>query len=186
MAGFNVVNSMAASEYSGQTQYVDILVANPDRLAVGDMVVSSGTSGATGVMSILQSGVGGPVLGVVGSFAPRFAGEALDDAGGIPATTAGNAQIITDQNTLFRVEASNGPFVNADVGLNCPIVATDATKTGGITTSNMTANHTGIAATAALPLRVVGLALDDQGDNLGSFVFVRINNSTYGNLAAGV
>ncbi len=184
-SGFSLVNSMSSGEFSGQTMYTSILAAQDKVLAIGDVVVLGGSSDADGVANIATGVSTGNALGVINSFAPRFAGEALDDAGGIPALTAGNAQVITDQSTLYRVAVTNGPLVAANVGLNANTVATEATKTGGLTTSNMTLNATGIATTITLTWKIVGLALDDQGDNLGSFAFVRLNASSLLN-AVGV
>ena len=137
MAGFSLVNSMASGEFSGQTMFVSIPSGNSFALAQGDAIVGNGTSDSDGRMRITKAGTTGAILGIINSFAPRFAGEALDDAGGIPDNTEAQAQIITDQNTLYRVPVTGGTVAASDVGQNIATVVTTATKTGGLTTSNM-------------------------------------------------
>jgi hypothetical protein len=66
--------------------------------------------------------------------------------------------------------------VLADVGLNANLVATAATTSGGLTTSNMTLNATGVATTATLQFRIVRLLTSAAGV-LGGRAVVRVNKS---------
>ena len=72
-----------------------------------------------------------------------------------------------------------------EVGLKCPAVVTEATAVGSLFPSVMTANATGAATTATLPLHIVALKEDAAGV-LGNVAIVRINESTLTLGATGI
>jgi len=122
--------------------------------------------------------------GVVMSVDPTFAGEALSTTHHASGTL-GTIKVNVDPNATYEVDVANGPLVIADVGLNCPAVVTEATVTGTLAPSVMTANATGKAVTATLPLHIVALKEDDAGV-LGNVAIVRLNATTVAPGALGI
>jgi hypothetical protein len=73
------------------------------------------------------------------------------------------------------------------VGLNADADVTAATKSGGLTISNMALDSATAATTATLQFRIMGLEPNpDTGDIDGTVARVRINNSTMRAGTAGV
>jgi len=155
----------------------DVDSAHASIIAVGDVVRISGT--ATAVTSVPQVDVATAaqsITGVVAGVVPQYSTEAFTDTG-LAASTAGTLLVNTDPLALYEVDVSNGPLAVADVGLNADLVATAATKSGGLTISNMTLNATGKNTTNTLQFRIVKLLTGSDGV-LGSRALVRINNTT--------
>jgi len=147
-------------------------------LAIGDFVTLTGTSDATTGQSTVDIGVAGsPLLGQIAGFVPDYSSENFTDAGGLAASTAGIAYILDDPRAEYIADVSNGPLAAADVGLNVNLLATVATKSGGLTISNMNVNATGKNTTSSLNFQVLALLPDDAGV-LGNRALVRLN-STY-------
>jgi hypothetical protein len=69
--------------------------------------------------------------------------------------------------------------------MNTGINITTATKSGGLTVSNMTADFATVAVTVTLPFRVVAL-LEDAAGVLGNRVLVRPNATTASTGGTGV
>lgn len=163
----------------------DVPATHASIVAIGDVVRIQGTATAASfnqqvdVATASQS-----VTGVVAGIVPQFATESFSDAG-LPASTFGQVLVNTDPFAYYEVDVSNGPLVVADVGLNCDLVATAATKQGGLSVSNMTINSTGKATTNTLPFRIEALLTDSNGV-FGGRARVRINNSTYNSGTTGV
>ena len=107
-----------------------------------------------------------------------FSTNPSDAYTGLPALTAGTVKVHIDPNLDYIVDVANGTLVADNVGLNANIVNTAATKSGGLTISNMKLNATGIATTVTLPLRIVGIPRNEVDGTLdGTKAIVRINNS---------
>jgi len=183
--GFQLDLSQSSSDHDGKLQTYSVAAAHSTLLAPGDVVRLTGTSDVNGVASVDAAAAAQSVSGVVAGVVPQFEGENLNETG-LPALTAGKVMVHIDPNLTFLVPVANGPLVANDVGLNAPIVATAATKSGGLTVSNMTLNATGKAVTATLAFRIIGLPVDDAGALDGTRAFVRFNNSTIRAGAAGV
>jgi hypothetical protein len=155
-------------------------------LAIGDFVALTGTANATtGVAEIDIGAAGSPLLGQIAGFIPDYSTENFTDAGGLAAGVAGLALVNDDFRGQYIADVSNGPFAVADVGLNCNLLATVATKSGGLTISNMTVNATGKATTATLNFNIVGLLPDDAGV-LGNRALVELNSTVSVAGAAGL
>ena len=181
MSGFQRSRIQSGADTTGKIFSYDVAAAHATALAPGDAVDLTGTATAgTGTPQADAAATTGQFLGIINSVDITYAGENLSDTG-LAASTAGTIKVDVDPNTLYEADVANGPLLVADVGLNVNMVVTAATKTGGITTSNMTVNATGKATTVTLPWRVVALLEDDAGA-LGERVLVRPNTTT---LAAG-
>lgn len=185
MGGFTARKDMGNSGHAGKIFEYDVAASHATALAPGDMVVITGTSTAgTGIGQVDAAAATGAFSGVIAAIDPVYEGEALSDSG-LPASTAGTVRVHVDAECLFEVDVANGPLVAADVGLNANSVVTAATKTGGVTRSNMTLNATGKATTATLQWRIVRL-LEDENGTLGNRAVVRPNNTTNSPNKAGV
>lgn len=169
---------------TGVVNTYGVAAGHTTRLAIGDAVVITSTAGANGVQEVDAAGASGPLTGVIVGIEPNFATESFTDMS-LPAGTAGRVRVQEDPRAEYEVDVANGPLAIADVGLNAPIVVTEASQSGGLTISNMAVNNTGKAATATLPVRIVQLLEDDDGV-LGNRAIVRVNASTNISGAAGV
>lgn len=162
----------------GRVNAYGVAAAHAGILAIGDFVALTGTANATTGVAEVDIGVAGsPLLGQIVGFAPDFTTENFTDAGGLAASTAGIAYVMDDPRAEYIADVSNGPLLVADVGLNVNLLATVATKSGGLTISNMNVNATGKATTSTLNFQVLALLTDDAGV-LGNRALVRLN-STY-------
>ena len=182
--GFQVQKSQGDGDYTGKLFTYDVDAGHGTLLSPGDVMRITGTADADGRPGVDAATAGQSITGILDAVAPIFAGEQLSETG-LPAGTGGTVQLLIDPMRLFKVDVSNGPLLVTEVGLNADIVATAATKTGGLTISNMTLNATGVATTQALPFRIVQL-LEDEAGVLGNVALVRPNNTTLSDGATGV
>lgn len=183
MGGFTCIGSMR-SGYDGKGRTFAVPASHASLLTIGDVVLETGTADADGNPQVDAATAGSIVTGVIVGIKPDFATEQMSDIK-IPASTAGTVIVNVDPDAEYEVDVSNGPLVLADVGLNANIVATAATTSGGLTTSNMTINATGVAATATLQFRIVRLLTNAAG-TLGARAVVRLNKSSTNLGATGV
>ncbi len=161
----------------GKLKKFDVAVGHATILAKGDVFRITGTAtAATGVPQGDAAAAAQSITGVIAGIVPDYSTEALSDTG-LPASTLGSVLVNTDPRALYEADVTNGPLLVADVGLNVDIVATAATKSGGMTTSNMTINATGKNTTSTLQFRVIKLLVGSDGV-LGSRVLVRMNETT--------
>lgn len=173
------------TETSLKLRLYDVASSHASIIAIGDIVRVQGTATAASANQVVDVATATQsVSGVVAGIVPQYATESFSDTG-LPASTAGQVLVNTDPFAYYEVDVTNGPLVVADVGLNCDLVATAATKSGGLTTSNMTVNATGKATTNTLPFRIEAL-LSDSAGVFGNRARVRINNSTYNSGTTGV
>ncbi len=179
MGGFTLDQSQANGELTGKLETYNVDAAHATRLAIGDVVVLTGTStAADGVAEVDAAAQGAALTGIVAGFEPQFTGENLTETG-LPALTEGKARCLIDPNLNFIVAVSGGDLANTDVGLNADADVTAASKSGGLTISNMALDSTTLAATSTLQFRVVGIAENPTtGEFDGSYARVRINEST--------
>lgn len=175
--GFVLAKSQASADHDGKVQTYSVDAAHATLLAPGDMVQVTGASDVNGVSGVDAAGTTGQVTGVIAGVDIQYAGENLTETG-LPASTAGTVKVHIDPNINYIVDVVNGPLVAANVNLNANIVNTAASKLGGLTISNMALNATGVATTASLPLRIVGIPRNEVDGTLdGTKAIVRINNS---------
>jgi len=168
----------------GKLKTRPLAAGHATRIAIGDAYIITSTANADGVQEVDAAAAGAAVTGIVVGIVPNFATESFTDLG-LAASTAGSILGIEDPRAEFEVDVTNGPLLITDVGLNCPLVATAATVSGGLTISNMTINKTGAATTALMEFRIVKLLVGSDGV-LGSRAVVRLNWSTVIPGAAGV
>lgn len=178
MAGFRVLNDIGGSSYAGKLIRYHVDAGHSSIIAPGDVVKLTGTADADGVAEVDAATSTGTIAGVVTSVDYNVANEALSDSG-LPASTAGYVYVQGDPSLSFIVDCDETLAV-ADVGLNVSPLWTAATKSGGLTISNMQVDSSTKAATATLQFRIVGLAQDDDGV-LGNRAIVRINNGIFNN-----
>ena len=178
--------SQGSADHDGKLETFAVDAAHATPLAPGDVVRLTGDSdAATGVAEVDAATQGVALTGIIAGIEPIFVGENLTETG-LPASTAGQVRCHIDPNLNFIVNVSNGPLTAAQVGLNADADVTAATKSGGLTVSNMALDAATAAATDTLQFRIVGLVPDSDGTITGNTARVRINNSTVRAGTAGV
>lgn len=183
--GFKFLKTQSQGDVTGKQYLYEVAAAHSTALASGDVIRITGTANATtGVPLADAAAASESITGVMSAALPTFSGEALSNAS-LAALTGGSILVNIDTQALYEVDVSNGPLAVTSVGLNANLVATSATTTGGVTSSAMTVNATGVATTQTLPFRIVALKEDEDGV-LGNVAVVRINNSTISDGAVGV
>ena len=183
--GFQLAKKQSDGDVTGKLFTYDVNSSHATLLSPGDVMRITGESeGSSGIPSIDAAAASQSITGVLASVDPIFTGEALSESG-LPIGTGGKVKVHVDPTLLYEVDVSTGPLLSGQVGLNADIVATAATKTGGLSISNMTLDATGVATTQALPFRIVQLLESDAGI-LGDRAVVRPNDSTISDGATGV
>lgn len=174
-------DASSKAETGGLEQFF-VPASDATALFIGDPVVKNGTADAAGVAAVVRAAAGGPITGVVEGFVPN---GTTDTAGYRAASTAAYVLVRTAPNQLYEIQDTAGTVVAADVGLNVSMTLTAGstfTKRSAVTVDGATK-----AATATLPLKIVGLAQkpgNDYGAN--AKLLVKINNSTEAPASAGV
>lgn len=183
MAGFKYRKSQAGGGSTGVVTTFAVDAAHATLLAPGDAVVITGDADANGVSEVDTGNATTANTGVIESVDYTLAGETLSETG-LLASTAGTVKVRVDQFALYEIDA-DATAVVANVGLNVAINVTTATKSGGLTVSNMTADMATVATTVTLPYRIVAL-LEDADGVLGNRVLVRPNATTASSGAVGI
>ncbi len=183
MAGFTYVNRDGTAQTAGVVKTFAVDAGHSTLLSPGDAVVVTGQSDSSGVQQVDTGNATTANTGVVVGFEVEYEGENLTETG-LPASKAGKARVVVDNGGFFEVNAS-ATVTAAQVGQNAGIQNTAATKTGGLTVSNMQIDTATIAATATLPYRIEGLLVGDSG-TLGDKVLVSFNATTSQPGATGV
>ena len=183
MAGFKYSKSQAGGGTTGIVSTFAVDAAHSTLLSPGDVVVLTGTSNATGISEVDTGNATTKNTGIIESVDFGIAGETLTETG-LPALTAGTLKVRVDQFALYEADA-DATVSAAQVGLNVGINVTTATKSGGLTVSNMNVDTATAAGTQTLPFRIVAL-LEDSAGVLGNRVLVRVNATTSSDGAVGV
>ncbi len=183
MAGFRTFNREGAAQNAGINKTFAVAASHSTLLAPGDVVVITGTSNAEGVQEVDTGNATTANTGILTSVEIQYEGENLTETG-LPASKAGKVRVQIDPGMYFDV-AADATVTAAQVGLNVGINNTAATKTGGLTTSNMTIDVATAAATSTLPYRIEALLPDENGV-LGNRVLVTPNATTSRPGATGV
>lgn len=182
MAGFQYVsNTTHADSGSLETYHVD--AAHSTLLAVGDVVVITGTAHTDGVNEVDTGNATTLNTGVIDSVDFTIEGEALTETG-LLASTAGTVKVRAAQDATYAVDA-DATVTAAQVGLNVGINVTTATKSGSMTISNMNVDTATAATTVTLPFKIKKLLRDSAG-TLGARVLVAPNATTITTGAAGI
>lgn len=178
MAGFRVYNDIGGADYVGKLARYHVAASHTGIIAPGDVVKKTGTAKADGTPEVDAATSAGTIAGVVVSVEYNLAGENLTDTG-LPASTAGYVYVIEDPSVQFIAECDETLAV-ADTGLNVQPDWAAATKSGGLTVSNMKIDSSTKATTATLQFRILELKEDEDGV-LGNRALVRINNGVLNN-----
>ena len=174
--GASISKTQNSSGYTGKVQTYNVAVGHSTLLAPGDFVSETGTATAVGLAGVDATAAGGLITGVISSIGLNISNL---EAKGLAASTAGTVKVITDPEALFEIEISGGNLTVANVGQNADIVATVATLSGGLVSSNMTLNGAA-PGSATAQLRIVGLVPSTDGTAIGAAgnkALVRINES---------
>ncbi len=183
MAGFKYRKSQTGGGTTGVLSTFAVDAAHATLLAPGDPVLITGDGSATGVSEVDIGVATTANTGVLESVDPNIAGESLTDIG-LLASTAGTVKVRVDQFALYEIDA-DATYGVVDVGRNTGINIVNATKSGSLTISNVTADFGSVADTQTLPYRIVALLEDDAGV-LGNRVLLRPNATTASDGAAGI
>ena len=183
MAGFRALRQQGQGDYTSKVETYSVAASHVSLLAPGDVIVITGNSDAEGRGEVDAGAAGAAISGVIASVEPLFSGENLTETG-LPAGQAGRVNCHIDPNQIFEVDTT-ATLVAGDVGLNADAIFTAATKTGGLTISNMKLDSSTKAATATLQFRIVRLTRDSNGV-LGNRAQVRMNNTRIRGGVAGV
>ncbi len=184
MAGFEYARKQGTGGTEGMVQTFAVDATHATLLAPGDAVVITGDGSATGVSEVDTGNTGTANTGVIISVDFQLAGENLTETG-LPASTAGNVKVQLDPQALYEIE-SDATLIVANVGLNVGINVTTATKTGGLTISNMDLDSSSIAVTQTLPYRIVALLEGSASGVLGDRALVSPNATTQSDGALGI
>jgi hypothetical protein len=188
--GLRPVKMITGAPYNGQASLYFVPSSNSDVIMVGDVVKLAGDARSpTGVPTVARHASGateaavGVVVGIV------FSG--VGDVQNMPpvndlntpvyrrASTDRYLLVADDPNLVFEGQTSGATFATANVGLNCEIDATAGSTTSGA--SGMSIDLAALAATATLPLKVVGFP-SRPDNNIGDTytnAYVVINNHQY-------
>jgi hypothetical protein len=183
MSGFTVTNKQGSTGSEGNVQTFAVAATHSTLLAPGDAVVLTGTSNVDGVPEVDTAPAATAGTGVIAFVDFILAGENLTETG-LPALTAGTVKVDIDPLRTYEVD-SDATLAAVDVGLNIGINATTATKSGGLTISNMNIDDATKAVTQTLPWRIIALLEDDAGV-LGNRAMVRPNATTQSDGSAGI
>ncbi len=189
--GFRAIGKEGDGGYQGQLIECAVAAAHTTVLAPGDAVVITGTAidqnNGRAIRTVDAAAASAAFFGIIASVKPNFTGENLTDIG-LAALTAGNVMVQTDEDMLYDVEVGVAILAITDVGSNADIVATEATKSGSITQSNMKLAQDTVNTTATLQFRIVELRENTTADTLGNAVgtmgaraIVRANNTNAAN-----
>jgi len=176
MSGFEASKRTGGSGSEGMVQPFAVNPGHASLLAPGDAVFVIGNANADGLAEVDAGNATTANSGVIVSVDFQLAGENLTETG-LPAATAGTIKVNTDKHQTYEIE-SDATLVAGDVNLNCGINTTAATKSGGLTVSNMTLDAATKATTVTLPYRIVKLLPGKTSGVLGDRALVRPNATT--------
>jgi hypothetical protein len=163
--GLSPVKTLNSGNYNGQANLYYIAAADTNAYAIGDPVISSGSSDSNGVPGITLAAATGAIRGVIvglgtseGLIAnPNNLNQTIRPSGAN--AVAYYAMVVDDPSVIFEVsEPSSGgtALTAAAVGFNVNLVV--GTNNGF--TSTWTISNSGAATTATLQVRLLGLVRD--------------------------
>lgn len=191
--GFRPVKTVTGAPWNGQSELCFVPSTDSTVIMVGDAVVLAGDArAATGVPTVTRASASAQIYGIVVGIA--FTG--VGDAQNIPpvndlntpvyrrASTDRYLFVCTDPNVIYEVQYEGtsvaAATITANVGLNGnPLFTAGNTASGS---SGMQLAVAGLAATATLPLKIVGFPNRPDnipGDQFFSY-YVKINVATMG------
>lgn len=170
----------------GNLETFAVLASDATALYVGDVVKSSGTADADGVQAITRYATNADLpVGVVAGFIPDY--NNLNAPGAFrAASTARKAMVVIDPSAMFEVQATAATAL-ADIGLNVGVTFTAGSSVTGL--SGMVADMATKSTSAALPLKIVGVAQrpdQDMADPANWKLLVTLNTNNFSGSTAGV
>ena len=184
--GLKVAKSVVGRAAQGQTETFAVLASDGTALFVGDIVKSAGTADANGVQAITRITANTDLpLGVIVGFVVDYT-NLNTPSQYRTASTLRYALVNVDPTTVYEVQAT-GTTVVADVGLNAGVTFTAGSTSTGI--SGMELDATTKAATATLPLKIIGWVQRpdvDVTDGTSMKVHVLLNTANLGGGTAGL
>lgn len=191
--GFRPVKHINGSPYNGQAELAFVPSSDSTVIMVGDAVKLAGDArAATGAPTVTRAGATDVPLGIVVGIA--FSG--VGDVTNVPpvsdlntpvyrrASTDRYLLVCTDPTVVYETQYAGtsvaAATITANVGLNGQFVTTAGNTTTGA--SGMQLDSTGLAATATLPLKIVGFPNRPDnipGDTYFSY-YVKLNGATLG------
>lgn len=177
--GLTPVGHIDGSPWNGQTRKFHKVAGTTvtDDLMPGDMVVTSTTGDALGVLAIARAtaGAGNASCGVIVSIVPHL--DHLDRRW-LDGADAGYVNVACDPSTVFEGQVDD-VLATGNVGRNAPMVQTQAgSRTTGCSGMEIDATHT---ATANDQLKILGIV--QRGDNTinsaNNKALVLINNHQF-------
>jgi hypothetical protein len=171
-SGYTPVGYLNGASWNGQARLYSIAAAYGTELAIGDPVISSGTSDANGIPGIALAAATGGVRGVIvglGKQPGLICNPANLDTTKRPASDPAvwYALVVDDPNVIFEIqEEANGTALAAtEVGLNTvPVLTAAGTYLSGWQVRSATGATP--AVTATLQLKLLGLAQKPAGTNV--------------------
>lgn len=183
--GFRLSRQQGGGYHSGGGNLYAVASGDSQVLAIGDLVVRTGTATAEGVpfVTMITAGTGNAVTGsVIG----RTNGDLTllhDDTLNTVASTLQYILVEDDPSATFEAQM-DGAFAITDISNNANVVIGTSTVDGK---SIMEVNSSGITTTATLQVKILRLlrAIDNEvGAN--ARVEVLLNNHTEANNSAGI
>jgi hypothetical protein len=185
-SGLKLAKSVVGGAAKGQIETFAVLASDGTALFVGDIVKSAGTADANGVQAITRITANTDLpLGVIVGFAVDQTNLNLPSQYRL-ASTLRYALVSVDPTAVYEVQAT-GTTVVADVGLNAGVTFTAGSTSTGI--SGMELDATTKAATATLPLKIIGWVQRpdvDVTDGTNMKVHVLLNTANLGGGTAGL
>lgn len=196
--GFKPVKHLSGAPYNGQANIYEVPAGEAIPVFVGDLVVLS-NSAATSHYPAVEAPVAaaaatgdyvGVVVGVLNSKFDPVEGKmstgsvSLDTPVYRPASTKQFVLVADSPDLIFEAQADEAVPL-ASIGLNAGVVeGTGAASLGSTSTgvSGMQIDGSSAAATATLPLQIVGSVnrVDNETNATGNKFLVRINTHAFG------
>lgn len=178
--GLRPVKHLTGSAWNGATEAFAFLAADGTAAYVGDLVKWGGSASADGLASATRSSADADAhVGVVVGFVPDYS-NLNNPSGYRAASTARTAFVVVDPSVVFEIQA-NAAAAITDVGLNVGVTYTAGSATTGL--SGLVANMASKAATATLPLKIIGVRQSpdqDMSDSSSWKLLVTLNTNNFG------
>ena len=183
--GFRLARQQGGGYHSGGGNLYAVAAGDSQVLAIGDLVVRTGTATAEGVPIVTQI-TAGTGNAITGSMISRTNGDGTllqDDTLNTVASTLQYILVEDDPSATFEAQM-NGAFAITDVSNNANVIVGTSTVDGK---SIMEVNSSGITTTATLQVKILRLlrAIDNIVD-ANARVEVLLNNHTEANNSAGI
>lgn len=162
--GFKPVKHLNGSPYNGQMNIYEVAAGDGALLNIGDLVVLSDQDSTSGYPAVERFGTSGAItsgfgVGVVVGFIVDPTRSLDIPTGNTRAASTKRFALVADSPDLImevQEDGAGGYIALASVGLNAGFDASVGSTTTGA--SGMTLDSSSVAATATLPLRLVGIS----------------------------